>query len=289
MPACFRDGGRHPDMQSLSRDVTRLNLDDVLRLLDARIGSYTEVRPARPGLLRVCAHLRQETGEPDFTGLRVLLVADLLARAAELRGLQVLTAVVFPGQPPAQPGFPERAAAALGIHPPAARASSAEAEASLGGPVDVHVASAGIDGLGALVAVVGAARVRGVGDCGELAGGAMLADQDALAVRLALMSFPHHRAVDFAESAMARDRQTIGDWRQRVAEWAESPSKPMPKRISQAIQAAFGDLDMVLVLALLRGLALDAGVPAGAKFETFAFADRILGLELAREIGRSRH
>ena len=26
-------------------------------------------------------------------------------------------------------------------------------------------------------------------------------------------------------------------------------------------------------------------IPAGAKFETFAFVDRVLGLELAREIG----
>jgi hypothetical protein len=26
-------------------------------------------------------------------------------------------------------------------------------------------------------------------------------------------------------------------------------------------------------------------VPAGAKFETFLFVDRVLGLELAREIG----
>jgi len=27
-------------------------------------------------------------------------------------------------------------------------------------------------------------------------------------------------------------------------------------------------------------------MPAGAKFETFAFVDRVLGLELAREIGQ---
>jgi hypothetical protein len=34
--------------------------------------------------------------------------------------------------------------------------------------------------------------------------------------------------------------------------------------------------------------ACDASVPTGAKFETFLYADRILGLELAREIGQPR-
>ncbi|HEY6309382.1 MAG TPA: hypothetical protein VIY52_01035 [Streptosporangiaceae bacterium] len=63
----------------------------MLRLLDARTGSYAEVRPTRPGLLRVCAHVPGVAEESDITGLRVLLLADLLARAAELRNLQVLT------------------------------------------------------------------------------------------------------------------------------------------------------------------------------------------------------
>jgi hypothetical protein len=36
----------------------------------------------------------------------------------------------------------------------------------------------------------------------------------------------------------------------------------------------------------LRGLTLDADFPAGAKSEAFLFADRVLGLELPRDIGR---
>jgi hypothetical protein len=55
--------------------------------------------------------------------------------------------------------------------------------------------------------------------------------------------------------------------------------------IADAASAAFNDLDTVSALALLRGLAPDASVPAGAKFETFVYADRILGLDLARDIG----
>jgi len=56
--------------------------------------------------------------------------------------------------------------------------------------------------------------------------------------------------------------------------------------MAEAAGSAFGSLDTVSVLALLRGLLPDASVPAGAKFETFVYADRILGLDLAREIGR---
>jgi hypothetical protein len=44
----------------------------------------------------------------------------------------------------------------------------------------------------------------------------------------------------------------------------------------------------VHALALLRDLSLDANVPAGAKFETFLYADRILGLDLPGEIGQPR-
>ena len=57
-------------------------------------------------------------------------------------------------------------------------------------------------------------------------------------------------------------------------------------RIAETARAAFDDLDTVSALALLRRLESDASLPAGARFETFAFADRILGLDLARDIGR---
>lgn len=80
--------------------------------------------------------------------------------------------------------------------------------------------------------------------------------EDPLAARPALMSFPHHRAADLTESVLASAAETTRDWRQRVAEWAESPSQPMPGHVSRALEAAF--------------------------------ADRILDLELARQVGRPR-
>jgi hypothetical protein len=135
---------------------------------------------------------------------------------------------------------------------------------------------------------VGAAQLAGAGPSPDAADGGLFAGRrdDPLAVRLALMSFPGHRPADVDDGALAQADETLGSWRQQVARWAESPSRPIPAPIAEAAGSAFGRLDTVSVLALLRGLLPDASVPAGAKFETFVYADRILGLDLAREVGR---
>jgi cysteinyl-tRNA synthetase len=46
------------------------------------------------------------------------------------------------------------------------------------------------------------------------------------------------------------------------------------------------DLDTAAALDLLRNLESRPDIAAGAKFVTFLFVDRMLGLELPREIGR---
>jgi hypothetical protein len=237
----------------------------VLRLLDTSSGSYADIRPARPGLLRACAHV---PGTADLTGLRVLLVADLLTRAAELRRLQVLTALTSEEETQAV----ERAAAALGIHPPAAHARPDQAEASLGGPVDVHLAPPGDDRHGGPVARVAPAQ-------GPPAG------QDPLALRLALLEIPWHQPADLTDKALAEAHETLAGWRRLVAEWANSPSKPVPAAAAATMKTAFAELDPAPVLALLRALAGD-DEPPGAKFEIFVYADRVLALELPRDIGR---
>jgi hypothetical protein len=47
------------------------------------------------------------------------------------------------------------------------------------------------------------------------------------------------------------------------------------------------DLDLPAALGVLRELDEegDGAVPPGARFESYAYADRLLGLELTREIG----
>jgi len=262
----------------------------VLRLLDARTGSRAEVRPARRGVLRVCAHAPRPTGGSDITALRVLLVADLLGRMAGLRGLQVLTALDLTGTSPAQAAAIEDEAGALGIHPPTARASCHDAPSSLAGPVDVHLAGqdAHVDpGQDGLLVSVGAAHLDRAGS-GADAGGALLAGHQGnpLALRLALMSFPAGQPAVLTGGELVRAAERLTYWRERVAQWAESPSRPVPATLAETVQMAFGDLDTVLALAVLYGLPADDTVPAGAKFETFVYADRVLGLDLAREIGR---
>ncbi len=229
-------------------------------------------------------------GKTDITGLRVLLVADVLARAAETRDLQALTAFVFAGQASAQTAAFERAAA-LGLHPPAAYGGVHEAHAALGGPIDVYLVSDDTyadAGQGGVVARVSAAQLRLPGDQGRTMATGVLAGQrnDPLAVRLALLSVPYHQPADLTEEVLAGAQETTARWRRQVAVWAESPSRPIPARIAQALWSAFGDLDTAAALAALRDLTPDAGTPAGAKFETFLSADRVLGLDLPRDIGR---
>jgi hypothetical protein len=262
----------------------------VLRLLDARTGSYAEVRPTRPGLLRVRADVPGAAAGSDITWLRVLLVADLLARAAELRNLQVFTVLVADGELPGQPSAWERAVGALGIHPAAGHAGSGGASASLDGPADVRLADYGIwpgDDRSGLAVRVGAAHIHGTGDHAKsgvdlLTGSA----QNPLAVRFALMSFPAHQPADLTSRVLASAHQTVGDWRRRVARWAEQPSRPIPTRLAEMARTAFDDLDTAAAIALLRGLADDESVPDGAKFETFLYVDRVLGLDLPSEIGK---
>ena len=79
----------------------------------------------------------------------------------------------------------------------------------------------------------------------------------------------------------------LARWRQLVAGWARSPSGAMSRQYADAISAAFTDgLDTPAALRELAALADDPSVPDGVKFETFAAADRLVGLDLARDVGR---
>src|SRR6202012_482039 len=115
----------------------------MFRVLDDRPGSRAEFSVARPGPLLVYAHVRATADATDLTGLRVLLTADVLFRAAEVGGLQVLVTRSFTGGS-AGKADAERAAAALGVHPPAADADLAGEWPS--GMAVVHVADDGDTG-----------------------------------------------------------------------------------------------------------------------------------------------
>jgi cysteinyl-tRNA synthetase len=61
----------------------------------------------------------------------------------------------------------------------------------------------------------------------------------------------------------------------------------MPSRYVDTVTAAFdNDLDTVTGLRTLRALERDDSVPPGARFEAFAHLDQLLGLDLARDVGK---
>jgi len=260
----------------------------VLRFWDDRTGSYAELDASPSIPLRVCVHGPSDGAWSGLADLRVLLVADVLTRIAELQGLQVIAVLATASLPPA--AF-EQDASALGVHP-SARTSPAEAEVSLGGPAHVHVArnAAGLSDRGDGVLI-------GVGPVEDLtlheAGGRGAAlsayggdGGDGLSLRLELLSHSHRQPVKLTEAALADAAESLGRWRARVAEWAGEPSRPIPPETAGRIRNAFDeDLNTVAALAVLHDVESGHDMPAGAEFETFAFVDRVLGLELTREIG----
>ncbi|MEU4096825.1 hypothetical protein [Streptomyces sp. NPDC026673] len=239
----------------------------MLRIVDGRSGEPVELDPGRRAPLRVLAHTGAVGGT---TALRVLLVADVLARTAESYGGQVLVAVVGPADPAL-----DAAASALGIGPAAARGDSAgEAEEALAGRARVHVAATGTETGGPRLDV-------GTAHPDEAPAGP--------AVRLALLGLDRRAPAELSPRALEAADARLGQWRRAVARWAESPSKPMCAEYVERLQAALAaDLDTAAYLAALDRLAAETALPDGSRFETFAHADRVLALELTREVGGVR-
>ncbi|MFH8487477.1 hypothetical protein [Streptomyces longisporoflavus] len=228
------------------------------------------------GPLRMCAHASSADDPDDLTGLRVLLVADVLARVMELRGRTVLVGWTC---------RPAAAADAAGIRPADAHGTPDEITEALGGPPGVHLTSRTYEGRGGLSLRIGEAGAPGGVDQGMDQGAA----PDPLALRLLLLGHAPHEPVDVSGKALGAGGEKLADWREKVAAWADEPSKAMPAEfVREATAALENGLDTAAVLRLLDDLEKAAGVPGGAKFETFAHFDRVLGLEVVRDVGRSR-
>ncbi|MCZ1004794.1 hypothetical protein O1M63_53995 [Streptomyces mirabilis] len=225
----------------------------MLRITDARTGEPIDAVPARRSLTRVEAHVERD----DLSALRVLLVADVLARTLELGGTPVVTVA----DPPRSSGR----APTLGIR-------RAEGDRSGAGPA-LHVLApdaTSVEGIRIEVAPV-------------------LGTADPALLRMVLLAAPRRQPVDLAAADLDGARETLARWRKSVATWATRPSRPVPERVRQELRAAWeDDLDVPAVLEVLRRVEHADDVPDGARFETYAYADRLLGLELTRDIGAQR-
>ncbi|MFG3201401.1 hypothetical protein [Streptomyces sp. NPDC048192] len=286
-----------------ARDRPAAYAHPVLRILDARTGELVPAAPARRGLTRVEAH----ACGPDPTSLRVLLTADLLARALELDGTPVWTTLAAPH---GAAGL-NTAATTLSIRPfedardltpglPRTRAIQVTADrttASGPGPV-MQVAPVEwtgeepVSGRNASSPGSGAATGRAAEPGSEQAGAdtarllpdALLADPAAL--RLALLSVPRRERVRLDPGALAEAGARLARWRRAVAGWARQPSRPVPEEVRERLRSAWeDDLDLPGVLDVLRDVERDPDLPDGARFETYVYADRLPALDLARDLG----
>ncbi|MEU1851150.1 hypothetical protein ABZ499_18215 [Streptomyces sp. NPDC019990] len=240
----------------------------VLRIIDARTGEPVDATPARRGLTRVEVHAPGF----DMTNLRVLLVADVLVRALELDGTPVW-ALLTGGRHRAEL---RAGAEALGIRP---FEDDPDASAGLGGAQALHVAVQG-------GAAIGGVRIDVAPACPEDPG--PLHGTDPAVLRLALLTRHRGAPVRLETAGLAEAHATLARWRAAVARWARRPSRPVPDEVRVRLRDAWqDDLDVPRVLDVLRQVETEPELPDGARFETYAYADRLLGLDLTRDLGRT--
>jgi cysteinyl-tRNA synthetase len=294
-------------------------VDSVLRLYDALTRNVEDVRPAHGRELRLLAVTPPAGPAPHLGQLRALLLPDLIGRCAERRGLvATVCEVIAPastavGPEPAGPeaAGPEvaggAARGALNIHPPTRTAPPSEpiertvefvtAGRPAGGPAfDIGTGErdwlAGRELTRLVTAPTGAVTVDGRKVAADDAGAPTLAEMaarglDPLTVRLVFLGQRYRDDADVTWETLFTAGKTLAGWRERVAEWALSPSAAILRRYADGITEAFDDdLDTPAALRGLHELQADDSAPAGAKFETFAAMDRLFGLDLARDIGK---
>jgi hypothetical protein len=236
----------------------------VLRIIDARTGEPVDAAPARRGLTRVEAH----TTGFDTTALRIMLVADLLVRALELGGTPVWALL----DDERQRAELRTGAATLGIRP---FEENRDAASGLGEAQVLHVVAEGgaqPDGVRVAVAPVHSE--------------APPQEADPSALRLALLSRRRSEPVRLDTAALDDAHDTLVRLRRAVAAWARQPSRPIPDEARARLRGAWeDDLDIPAVLTVLTWVETGPDLTDGARFETCAYADRLLGLDLTRDLG----
>ncbi|MBU6244591.1 MAG: cysteine--tRNA ligase [Actinomycetales bacterium] len=110
---------------------------------------------------------------------------------------------------------------------------------------------------------------------------------DPLSLRLAFLQHRYRQQMNLTWQVLQAAHDTLQRWRGRVADWANEPSAAASGPHVEQVAAHFADdLDTPRAIQVLRELERDTTVAAGSKFETFAMLDRLLGLDLARDVGR---
>lgn len=109
---------------------------------------------------------------------------------------------------------------------------------------------------------------------------------DPLALRLAFLQHRYRQQMNLTWAVIRGADSTLEKWRSKVSRWATQPSVPIPETVqAEFLDAADSDLDSPRALQVLRNVER-GDFPDGARFEFFAWADRWLGLDLARNVGK---
>ena len=110
---------------------------------------------------------------------------------------------------------------------------------------------------------------------------------DPLALRLIFLQHHYRQQMNLTWGGINGAQTTLLRWRAKVAEWARSPSAAMPEEIvTLFLERMNDDLDTPSAMNVLFAAERDESISSGAKFELFSYADRVLGLDLARDVGR---
>jgi hypothetical protein len=249
----------------------------MLRLYEDQAQQATEVRPAhgrelRLGVRRAPAGQASSGGQRDLEDLRSFWLADLIRRVAGQHRLAVTVQAQGGGDDEAFAA----ACSALNIHPADQAGPPGLADLWIGG------------GPGAAGRAVLAGPVT-FEDSVLVVLPADLAQRglDPLALRLAFLERRYAQPLDLTWAGLAEADASLRDWRRQVADWATQPSKPLGD-LGKIAGPFDDDLDAPAALAALRALAADPEVPPGSKFETLAYLDQVLGLDVASEVGQAR-
>jgi cysteinyl-tRNA synthetase len=266
----------------------------MLRLYDQAAGQAETIRPARRGELRTYT-LGPAEGEPVRpSDLRRYLLSDLIRRVAERHRLQVTAwhnVVDGPGGTQAERGGDQitgqRAGQALRAACDALNIYPAEFSAHAPSP-DIVIGPPGGAGASPQSHRVSPAGVLFSDDPADVGVADLVARGfDPLALRLAFLQRHYRQPITLGWDAIAAADESLRWWRKRVADGARSPSKPIcTQQVRQITAALDDDLDTPAALTTLGALAGDGTIPPGARFETFAYLDRLVGLDLASEVGR---
>jgi len=219
------------------------------------------------------------TDAATFTCARALVVGDLVRRVLEdIHSAQVLAAAITNDC-----GAADLARRCdLMVRPTIGTfATQADAEVGLGKPLDLIVTVIGTqDEAAPPTPALRVAPVHATVPYPEL---------DPATVRFVLARAPYAQELEMTKSLLVDSHAVLEGWRDRLDQWSRHPSKPVPLDWrSEVIVALDTDLDVTQVVAVMSELEDSEAIEPGTKFEAFSYLDRVLAVDLARNLGRVR-